>query len=114
MSIRLVEDCEIPAGWHALISNMLSTTRAMWPSVEFKQVKQKFGSLRVYFVVEEELEKQVSDYVLTFEEASRHTCVKCGSVHTTKMSSRKGWVSPYCDEHTPDTSAVLWFKPNYD
>ena len=100
-TLTTAEETETPKGWHELVNAMLTNTKGMWPEVDFMQVKEKFGSLRVHFESPEEIYGAVSDYIETYEQASRHTCVECGSVHTTRMSSRKGWVSPYCAEHTP-------------
>ena len=101
MSIRTTDECEIPLGWDALVEYMLTSTFAMYPNVEFTQVKEKFGSLRTHFEAPEDVYHAVSNYVETFEQASRTTCVVCGSVHTTRMSSLKGWISPYCEIHMP-------------
>jgi hypothetical protein len=56
------------------------------------QVKEKFGGLRVYTVGHD-----VPDLDDLYE-AAEQTCVECGAPGT--MSTRHGWVSPRCEEHT--------------
>lgn len=59
------------------------------------QVKEKYGSLRIYPIwYTDEIDEVISKY----SKISEQTCCVCGA-QATKIS--KDWICPYCDEHAP-------------
>lgn len=64
------------------------------------QIKEKFGTLRIYDAGGTELSDAV---IQKYAALSRHTCVKCGKP-ATKIT--RGYISPYCDDCCPGFRAV--------
>lgn len=59
------------------------------------QIKEKFGSLRVYSIgATEEIKKVIKKY----EKLSQKTCVNCGAPATRITTN---WIMPYCDNCVP-------------
>jgi len=99
---------ECLAGWHPLIrqfaadaGRLLAAHPGTW--LEFRQVKQKFGGLRIYF--ETQAPDDVAAAILArkdaIQQASFFKCEVCGSHGTTvsKDPARARAVSTRCEEH---------------
>lgn len=70
-------DCE--EGWYDLILTMNSEIEKIDPDYRIYQVKEKFGSLRVYFQTSgPQFEKKIWDIIKRYERASQLTCEKTG------------------------------------
>lgn len=68
---------------------------------EFLQVKEKWGSLRIYHNSDE----FVDGVIGMAERMSENTCIQCGSNH--KVTMTKGWVVPLCETcHNLDSSKI--------
>ena len=95
-------------GWEQLIRDMLTEiVGTTWPDVlaedtesfaiehpQFTQIKEKFGTLRVYgFNINEEQQEIIDKY----ERLSAKTCEVCGAEG--EMRDKNGWLMVRCEEH---------------
>lgn len=86
-------DCD--KGWYHIIDTLCSRlqrlTKEGHPQVEFVQVKEKFGGLRVYVHQASDLQYELIDFA---EEMSYAICEKCGC----PGKLREGmWIVTSCD-----------------
>ena len=81
-------------GWHDLIKSMLDDLFELGWSGELRQIKEKFGTLRVYIITggNEDLHARV----MKAEEESSHVCRECGEPGKLRDD---GWVEALCDTH---------------
>ena len=88
---------DIPKGWRKAfgkdfskdLKKVLIKTDSLY-SFHFQEIKEKYGTLRIYgYPFNEEIEKIFDKY----ETLSYYTCIKCGK-KAEVMSV--GWISPYC------------------
>ena len=88
-------------GWYAILERLCSTitwfcTKTNTPVPQFEQVKEKFGTLRVYL-------RTGTSYVIDClvrdaERESAYTCETCGE---DGELNKKGWLRCSCPTHTP-------------
>lgn len=93
--------CECGQGWFLLLDPIYDFIE--WYNsthkehIEFLQIKEKFGGLRVYtnFSV-----KDLDELIEEAEDRSFHTCEICGSTEnvTTKPNRKGGWILTLCDK----------------
>lgn len=92
---------ECREGWHDLIKPPLN--RILELGGEIHQVKEKFGTLRLYYTLPKTVSEydriQVFDMVRQAERESAVTCEVCGKPG--KLNNG-GWVQTLCDEHKAD------------
>jgi hypothetical protein len=95
-------------GWRQLIDNALASAERIlseYPCALFRilQVKEKFGTLRIYFR-EEGLPAEVSDRLRDIMQAtndeSSSVCEMCGA--SARLGVRRGRVSVRCPPCAPD------------
>jgi hypothetical protein len=74
-------------GWYNLIFELCTDIMALVPDPRFKatQVKQKFGSLRFYFLGSSD--PRIANLIRKAEEKSSKVCEFCGS-----EGARDGWM----------------------
>ncbi len=85
---------ECGSGWYDLIDHMMQEISDL--KIEgfyFTQIKEKFGTLRVYTSVYDE---RVEGILAKYEQLSSTTCEVCGKFGTINDG---GWLSVRCDEH---------------
>jgi hypothetical protein len=87
-------------GWEQLIRDMLTeiahnSDRISAP--EFTQIKEKFGTLRVYGYNISDDEQEILD---KYERLSAVTCEVCGKAGTMREKNR--WQYVACDEHAKE------------
>ncbi len=91
-------------GWYGLVNRTCAKIQAYCEEqkikVEFVQVKQKFGGLRIYFdMVGDYLDyhqNSVQEIVTDAEKASFNTCEVCGSTEGVRIDDSTGWLQPMC------------------
>jgi hypothetical protein len=86
-------------GWNDLIDVTLELIEReanlnKAPIVEYHQIKEKFGELRIYYAGGSE---RTDAYVEFAQRMSRNICEECGCPATLK--SRRGWITTRCEEH---------------
>jgi hypothetical protein len=104
-------------GWFPILERFFDTVAAALaeaPGVEFDlwQVKEKFGGLRIYFVVtmpkprltldsqavrDDEARRRISAAYERAEHEAKVTCDVCGRPGV--LRSRSGWFATRCEEH---------------
>lgn len=84
---------ELPAGWHALVRDLLTDLEKLGWNGRLAQVKEKFGSARFYT---EPLcySGPIGERILEFEHQSHTTCEICGAAGTRRAG---GWIRILCD-----------------
>jgi hypothetical protein len=92
---------DMPTGWRNLFGEKMceEIKKALGSELEnyrIMQIKEKFGSLRWY---DNGASQEVYDIISKYERLSEITCISCGEPAT--IITSKGWISPYCDEHSP-------------
>lgn len=88
-------DYSCPAGWEDIVYEACVRFSDLDQPVDVVQVKQKFGSLRLYTnQYTPEIERIVKDA----EEQCRHTCERCGSKDGSveRFSGTAGWILNLC------------------
>ena len=88
---------ECGPGWYSIIDELCTglqnlTDKQGHPQVEFTQVKEKFGSLRVYTDGASAAQFELIDRA---EELSMETCERCGRLGKLREGS---WVVTLCDD----------------
>lgn len=85
-------DCVGP-GWYNLVLNV--ELAAQKKNVEIAQVKEKFGTLRIYT---ETSDSDLNTIINTAEKLSEVTCESCGGPG--RLRNTHGWLKTMCDSHT--------------
>ena len=86
-------------GWEQLIRDMLQEFDELhYDGIgchpEFTQIKEKFGTLRVYGYNINDDEQEIID---KYERLSAKTCEVCGAEG--EMRDKNGWLMVRCEEH---------------
>jgi hypothetical protein len=87
--------CECGDGWFKILDNLCENL-SKYPDVVLAQVKEKFGTLRVYIDCSDENYNEVQKLIDTAETLSGETCEICGS--PAKLDSDSYWWTTICDE----------------
>lgn len=92
---------ECGPGWWPLIEPLVLEVQRVGGHIT--QIKEKFGTLRFYFVAPEAEYDRIDDLVHEAEYASSMTCEECGAEATTH---HQGWWKTLCvkhaEEHSPE------------
>jgi hypothetical protein len=80
-------------GWEKLLDKAFGELKALGWSGEIYQVKEKFGTLRMY--VDKNGKEEFREIIQRAEEESGRTCEVCGSPGTT---GGKGWILTLCGD----------------
>jgi hypothetical protein len=105
-------------GWVLLLDDLCDNIQQYlkWshhvPQVVFGQVKEKFGTLRIYYHGGDDFVRGLID---SAEHLSLHICQKCGKFdsNVTKTSINDGWIQTLCENCVPDKKKLGW-KNNLD
>jgi hypothetical protein len=93
---------EIRPGWLRIIAIALEKMSAIDPDLEIRQIKQKFGGLRIYY--NSERRQQLQPAVEEAEVLCGKTCEECGKPGT--LFSQDGFVRTLCQEHRGERISV--------
>lgn len=83
---------EVGKGWHSLIEPIIAA--CIEENVEIFQIKEKFGSLRIY--LKGDAPEYINQYIRYAEWMSERTCEYTGKPG--KVRSVNGWLRCVCDE----------------
>lgn len=96
-------DLYVGPGWHKLIEELshLIQSRINWsiktsnpiPQVKMRQIKEKFGGLRIYY---DGGDDAIGGMVDMAEAIAEVTCEECGKPGHSRSG---GWIKTLCDEH---------------
>ena len=87
-------------GWFGLIEGLCKEIDSLGDiGFEFDQIKEKFGSLRIYYHgVNDMLRSRLVDYLIDkYENMSKSTCEECGVV--AQLENVNGWLTTLCPCH---------------
>lgn len=88
-------DVAVPKGWRGIVNEYFAQLEALG-SVRLKQVKQKFGEIRVYLDVLDPLDKpKVENLSKNLSFLCERICEFCGSIQDVVLFER-GYVSRMC------------------
>ena len=106
--------CSAPGHWAQYVRTALDSLNRLtntYPNIRVIQVKEKFGTLRIYTsikkgtgtgTVQEEVLAEIGAIIELAEKNCANTCVECGSHVDVKLGFRNvdsGWMLPLCKEH---------------
>jgi hypothetical protein len=87
-------------GWQPLIEALHRDLSAVAPGYEIMQIKEKFGGLRYYIVlinnVTDAQRRAAYELVDTAERASQTICEECGTTEGVTNSAAYGWYRTLC------------------
>jgi len=82
-------------GWLNIIDQLSTELNEL--DVEYSQIKEKFGELRVYLdILNQEHTNKAYNIVNKYEILSTTICEKCGKPG--KRSTKNSWIKTICDE----------------
>jgi hypothetical protein len=86
---------EVGDGWYQIIYDMCTKIKKLNPpeSFRFSQVKEKFGSLRIYCIGDDE---EIYKVIMEVENASDHICEDCGSTEGVRQTG--SWIRTLCQK----------------
>ena len=98
---------EVGDGWYGIIDELCERIQTHcdnngYDEVRFSQIKEKYGTLRVYVNFGSD---EIYDYIDEAQERSSHVCEVCGSKRG-KIRTDLGWLSVRCKK--------CWTKYNKD
>jgi transcription elongation factor Elf1 len=89
-------------GWFSLIYSCSEELEKLDTNIQYLQIKEKFGNLRIYFLClsdnkEKSLMDLVSDVIQKYEKKSSLICERCGQTgESTK--TKYNWTKTLCEE----------------
>ena len=103
-SLDFTWENEIPAGWRrAFCPVMWDELKAILEKADyvnefrFLQIKEKYGSLRLYCgSVPEKIFDEIVKWERKYEQESMDVCIRCGKHHIDYMTT--GWITFICKE----------------
>jgi hypothetical protein len=84
---------DIDEGWYQLVLDLNEALAKIEPDYEIYQVKEKFGGLRYYTSVTDDLAHKL---IKVAEAASYRICERCGKPGRERNDK---WIRVLCDEH---------------
>lgn len=93
---------ETPDIWVPFLEEMVDRMRDIDPNITFMQIKEKFGTLRVYFRCLPELEDKMREIEEEYYQKLQQICYKCGSAEEVQVGKNNrtfGYVVPRCKTH---------------
>jgi hypothetical protein len=96
-------EVSVPNGWLKLVDECLGKLVKLDKTIKVCQIKEKFGSVRIYWSVStksldnERLYNRIKETVDGYEAASYDVCEICGTYGT--LCSKGGWLKTLCEEH---------------
>jgi hypothetical protein len=80
-------------GWQHIVDAVCESLDGR--GVEFRQIKEKFGSLRIYWSAPSDSAEYVAGVIALAEAVSERTCESCGGPGERRGN---GWIVTLCDE----------------
>ena len=85
---------DVPAGWRISFGDLLleELQEASKGKIDFQQIKEKYGQLRIYAATTQEAQ----DVITKYGYLSENICINCGKPDVHMLNT--GWISPLCEE----------------
>jgi hypothetical protein len=91
--------CEFDDGWYNIMYDACEKLKE-YP-ISFSQAKQKFGSLRIYYSINEDVDDEtllkINNIIEYVEEKSENTCEICG--RDGEIINIGGYLKALCNDH---------------
>ena len=84
-------------GWESLVRRVYTCIKDMGVTVGVRQVKEKFGGLRIYTEYHDE---QLEKIIIDVGKESFKICEKCGNPGS--LVKKNGWYRTRCNDHMED------------
>lgn len=105
---RLVSGIECADGWIALLDKMLDDLTSLGVNIKFIQIKEKFGTLRAYYMIDgclgqqkipNEIYDKIDEIIAQAERESEVTCERCGKPGKLRDGDpgAGSWILTLCD-----------------
>ena len=105
--------CDCGDGWEPILRRMLEKLKGKGCTLQ--QVKEKFGTLRVYWSAKADIPKEDWDFISKVvgdaEDESAKTCEFCGKPGKQRPG---GWIRTLCDECDTETGREAQRKKQLD
>jgi hypothetical protein len=92
---------ECADGWYDILNNMCQKLNNLNIRLTFVQIKEKYGTLRVYYECQGKTTRNehetMNEIVGLAEAQSSHTCELCGNIG--KLIITNGWYRTRCSHH---------------
>ena len=85
---------DVDEGWYQLVIDCDRELTGVDPNYEIYQVKEKFGTLRFYYIGGDNRITPIVDF---YESYTQYICENCGS--TVDVGSTSGWIRNVCQKH---------------
>lgn len=89
---------DVGAGWHPLLIDLHAKLVDVAPTYFVAQLKEKFGTLRLYVGTPTEVFDEVNALISAAEQVSAVTCEFCGKPGTQRQTGLFGWIKTMCDD----------------
>ena len=99
---------ECGAGWDELIDKCVDKMLKADPTVNFLQIKEKFGGLRIYYSHSGNVGNLLDDYIADAEDEAEKTCMLCGSTDYVALLN-DGWLRTVCKQCEKNKEAGLFY-----
>lgn len=99
---------ECGEGWYPIIDKLSAKLIEMYgDKIEYAQIKEKFGTMRVYVdLLDKDIKlMDVFDIISEYEAMSGIICERCGN--PASIRNIRGWLSTLCDEHFKERSDLV-------
>lgn len=92
---------DVGVGWLGIIERFIADARQLDPGMTIRELKEKFGSLRIYAASDFDEVDQLRHLA---ESRSQYACEICGAEGGIRRppEGRAGWWHCLCAEHVPD------------
>ena len=84
-------DLQCGDGWKRLVDPIIDLANKK--GIHITQIKEKFGTLRVYT---DTIDRELDELIQVMEEKSEYVCEVCGDVGKIRSG---GWIKTLCDLH---------------
>ncbi|SIB34646.1 Uncharacterised protein [Mycobacteroides abscessus subsp. abscessus] len=81
-------------GWHGLIVELDRALVEVMPDIQYNEIKQKYGTLRVYV---EQGDPRVNALICEAEQRAARTCEICGGPGRLRQRKISRWLKTLCD-----------------
>ena len=88
------------AGWYELLRALFTEITQVYTEanktldVQFKQIKEKYGTLRIYYISK----LPIDHLILKYRELSESVCERCGQPGSIREEGNEPWLLIRCDK----------------
>jgi len=91
---------QIGEGWTPIVERLSAELTELFPKVQYFQIKEKFGVLRVYVNLNGEDFESIYNLIDKYVIESKKVCEICGADGVLRTDRK--WIQTLCDEHNTE------------